>query len=63
MMDLVIGILEVVGVIALFLGVVYLIQRSHKSEANDKPAASPYFPKLTGISLLGVRLLLAWCSR
>ncbi len=60
MKDLVIGVLEVVGVIVLFLGVVYLIQRSHKRRENAEPAPSTWlWPVLTGNYLLAFRLSVA----
>ncbi len=59
MNELLIGVLEVVGIIVLFLGVVYLIQRSHKSRENTEPAQFSLIPKLKGNYLLAFRLSIA----
>ncbi len=56
---LVIGVLEVLGIIVLFLGVVYLIQRSHKSRENAEPAQFSLMPRLKGKYLLAFRLSIA----
>ncbi len=59
MSALVIGILEVAGIIVLFLGVVYLIQRSHKPAENARPESASPFPRLTGNYLLAFRRSIA----
>ncbi len=56
---LVIGVLEVLGIIVLFLGVVYLIQRSHKSREKTEPAQFSFMPRLKGNYLLAFRISVA----
>ncbi len=56
---LVVGVLEVVAIVGVFLGILYLIQRFHERADNGESARSQFRHVLTGNYLWALRILVA----